>query len=106
MTAPAAAVESLADTVNRLTAAGYTDDFRAEPNGLRAVPSGCLHAPESLRIDEVVRFEGITDPDDEAVVFALRCGEHGIKGTYALPYGSKMEPLDAEMVRRLNAKKP
>ncbi len=36
----------------------------------------------------------------------LRCGAHGIKGTYAVPYGSKMEPLDAEMVRRLNARKP
>jgi hypothetical protein len=98
-------METLADSVNRLTAAGYTDDFRAETDGLRAVASGCVHAPESLIIDEVVRFEGITDPDDEAIVFALRCGAHGIKGTYAVPYGSKMEPLDAEMVRRLNAKK-
>jgi hypothetical protein len=104
MTAPALAVEGLADTVNRLTAAGYTDDFRAEADGLRAVASRCVHAPESLSIDEVVRFEGITDPDDEAIVFALRCGEHGIKGTYTLPYGSKMELLDAEMVRRLSAK--
>ena len=106
MNVPAMAVESLADTVNRLTAAGYTEDFRAAPEGLRAAPSGCVHAPESLCIDAVVRFEGVTDPDDEAVVFALRCSEHGIKGTYTLPYGSKMEPLDAEMVRRLNAKKP
>src|SRR5882724_10292743 len=97
-------METLADAVNRLSAAGYTDDFRAEADGLRGVASGCLHAPESLSIDEVVRFEGISDPDDEAIVFALRCGEHGIKGTYAIPYGAKMESIDAEMVRRLSTK--
>ncbi len=99
------AMESLAQVVDRLSAAGYADDFRAEPDGLRAIAAGCVHAPESLVIHEVVRFEGITDPDDEAIVFALRCAEHGTKGTYAVPYGINMEPLDAEMVRRLRATK-
>src|SRR5205809_403646 len=95
--------ETLAHVVNRLSAAGYTDDFRAETEGLRAVQAGCIHAPESLAIDEVVRFEGITDPDDEAIVFALRCEAHGTKGTYVAAYGPKMPALDAEMIRRLKA---
>ncbi len=95
--------ETLSEVVNRLTAAGYTDDFRAEPEGLRAVPSGCIHTPESLIIDEVVRYEGMTNPDDEAIVFALRCDAHGIKGTYVTAYGPQMPALDAEMVRRLSA---
>ena len=95
--------ESLSETLNRLCAAGYTDDFRAETGGLRAVNARCVHAPETLIIDEVIRFEGITDPDDEAIVFALRCKLHGTKGTYATAYGPKMAAIDAEMVRRLNA---
>ena len=95
--------ETLSQVVNRLNAAGYTDDFRAEPNGLRAVASGCTHTPESLRIDEVVRFEGVTDPDDEAIVFALHCRTHGTRGTYVTAYGPQMSPLDAEMVRRLSS---
>lgn len=94
-------VETIAQAVNRLSAAGYADDFRAEAEGLRAVRAGCVHAPETLSVDEVVRFEGMTDPDDEAIVFALRCTPHGTKGTYTTSYGAKMTPSDAEMVRRL-----
>ena len=96
--------ENLSAVVDRLSAAGYRDDFRAEPEGLRAVPSGCIHPPESLAIDEVVRYEGMTNPDDEAIVFALRCGVHGIKGTYVTAYGPQMSALDGEMVRRLSAR--
>lgn len=98
-------MESLADAINRLSAAGYTEDFRAEGDGLRARPASCVHAPESLIVDEIVRFEGPTDPADEAIVFALRCSEHGTKGTYVVPYGAGIDPLDAEMVRRLSARK-
>jgi hypothetical protein len=97
------AIETLSGAVSRLSAAGYTDDFRAEPEGLRAVVAGCLHRPESMCIDEVVRFEGITDPADEVIVFALRCETHGTKGTYVIPYGPAVPETDAEMVRRLNA---
>ena len=96
--------ETLSEVVAKLTAAGYTDDFRAESDGLRAVVAGCTHRPESLTIDTVVRFEGMTNPDDEAVVFALRCGSHGTRGTYVSSYGPQMPALDAEMVRRLSAR--
>ena len=94
-------METLAQAVDRLTAAGYQDDFRAECGGLRAVGTGCLHEPESLVIEEVVRFEGASDPEDEAVLFALRCETHGTRGTYVVAYGPSVDPLDAEMVHRL-----
>ena len=96
------ALETLAQAIDRLTAAGYTDDFRAESDGLHAVYGGCVHQPEELMIEEVVRFEGITNPDDEAILFALRCSD-GMKGTYTTAYGPNMPAADAEMARRLNA---
>ena len=94
-------MENLAQAVERLTAAGYRDDFRAEGGGLRALRSGGLHEPESLVIDEVVRFEGATDPDEEAAVFALNSKKSGTKGTYVVAYGIYADPADAMMVRRL-----
>ena len=94
-------METLSQAVERLTAAGYQDDFRAERAGLRAVGTGCMHEPESLVIEEVVRFEGPSDPQDEAMLFALRCETHGTKGTYVVAYGPDVDSLDAEMVHRL-----
>ena len=94
-------METLSQAVDRLTAHGYTDAFRAEPGGMRAVVAGVLYRPESLVVEEVARFEGISDPADEAIVLALHCREDGIKGTYTLPFGPGMGALDAKMMHRL-----
>jgi hypothetical protein len=95
-------MENLAHAVERLTAAGYQEDFRAERDGLRAVNSGRIYEPESLVIGEVVRFEGESDPGAEVVVYALESESHDTKGTYVVTYGTYVDPFDAEMVRRLS----
>ena len=95
-------MEDLAHAVERLTKAGYRDDFRAERGGLRAVQAGRTYEPESLVVDEVARFEGESDPDDEAVVFALRTEASDTRGTYVVAYGTYVDPIDAEMMRRLH----
>jgi len=94
------AMENLARAVESLTAAGYQDDFRAERGGLRALRTGRLHEPEMLDIDEVVRFEGATDPDVEAV-FAVNSEMYGTKGTYVVSCGTYVDPFHAVMLRRL-----
>ena len=94
-------MENLAHAVERLTKAGYRDDFRAERGGLRAVKAGRVYDPESLVVDEVVRFEGESDPDDQVVVFALRSESSGTRGTYVVTYGTNVGPIDGEMMRRL-----
>lgn len=46
-----------------------------------------------------------SDPGDETIIFALRCGPHGVKGTYVAAYGAAVTAIDAEMVERLKAPK-
>ena len=93
-------MEQLAQAVERLVMAGYCEDFRAESGRLRAVGKGSLHDPESLVIEEIVRFEGASDPDDQAVLLALRSEPQGIRGTFVAAYGLYMDPLDGAMIRR------
>jgi len=57
--------------------------------------------PAAKSVQEVARFEGISDPADEAIVLALHCREDGVKGTFTVPFGPGMGALDAEMMRRL-----
>ena len=91
----------MAGVVDRLTAAGYRDTFRAEAGGMCATRAGHLHAPEELVVESIERFEGISDPADEAMVLAVRCPGDGCRGTYTLPYGRAMSAIDAEMVSRI-----
>lgn len=95
-------LETLSEATRRLAEAGYRGTFRAEEEGLRAVETGRVFAPEDLAVDEIVRFEGMSDPGDEAALFALRSSD-GQRGTYVVTYGPGAPPLEAEMARRLHA---
>jgi hypothetical protein len=94
-------METLSEAIDRLRSSGYRDSFRPDAGCLRALAASRLYAPEELVVDEVVRFEGPTDPGDEAILFALRSDDGAVRGTYAAAYGSGVDPANAELVHRL-----
>jgi hypothetical protein len=96
---------SLSATVDDLTAQGWTEEFAADGGDLVC---GCGHrvSPADVQIDRVVRFEGASDPDDEAAVFALTCVECGMKGLYVVAYGPSMSGADADVVAHLSRRQP
>lgn len=95
--------ETLAHAVDRLQHDGYDLDFVAERDGLRVRTTGALFAPEDLIVDEIVRFEGLTDPGDEAIICALRDSAGTVRGTFAAAYGPTVATDEAAMLRRLPA---
>ena len=96
-------METVSEALQRLTNAGYIDDYRAETRGLRSRSNGTVHPPDLFRVDEVVRFEGDSDPSDESAVFALTSEADGTKGTYTVAYGPMMDAMDADIVRLLQS---
>lgn len=94
-------METMVDALRRFGKRGYTDEFQARPEGLRSLATGEVFSPEHLIVDDVARFEGASDPGDEATIFALRSEEGETRGTYTVTYGPAMDGLDAEMVPRL-----
>lgn len=91
----------MAAVIDRLTKAGYNDTFRGEADGVRALRAGHVHAPEDLVVESIDRFEGISDPQDEAIVLAVRCPTDGCRGTYTVPYGKNMPAVDGELIARI-----
>ena len=63
-----------------------------------------LLAADEVTVDEVYRFEGASDPGDEAILFAISmpCGHRG-----ALPaaYGKDTPPDVADVVTQLRPKR-
>jgi hypothetical protein len=95
-------MSTLAETITELDAKGFRDLFRAETGGLRAIRAGRSFAPESLVVEEVRRFEGESDPDDMAIVFALRSASGDVRGTFTTEYGAMLaDPASAEAMTRL-----
>ena len=98
-----AKMETLSQAMARLERAGYTESVAARDDGMLHC-SGCdsLCDPADVSVDKVVRFEGSTDPDDQAALFALDCGAH--KSLYAVAFGPDTPPHDAVAVRALSGR--
>jgi len=94
-------METMVDAMRRFGKRGYTDAFQARPEGLRSLATDRVYAPETLIVEDVARFEGDSDPGDEATIFALRSEEGDTRGTYTVTFGTNMDALDAAMVPRL-----
>jgi hypothetical protein len=93
-------METVSEAIQRLHRAGYLDEYGADRKGLKSQGRGRVFRPETFRVDEIVRFEGDSDPGDESAVFALT-SEDGTKGTYTVAFGPLMDPLDVEVVKKL-----
>ena len=70
--------------VNELQKRGFAIDFNLDEN-LAAFDNGTYNV-QDFRIVEVHRYEGNSDPGDEAVVYALE-SEQGVRGILVSGYG-------------------
>lgn len=94
-------METIPEAANRLRAAGYTVDYSSTDDGrLRCGECGTEHAPADMTVDEVVRYEGASNPDDETILLALRC-DCGARGLYVAAFGPSASAADAEVLRHL-----
>jgi hypothetical protein len=97
MSAP---MDTLVDRMRQLHAAGWTVQLSVSDAGLRCDGYCCWSVPEDVDVDEVYRFEGISDPGDESILFAVSmpCGHRGL-----LPaaYGNDQMPDVADVLTRL-----
>ncbi len=82
---------TLGGAVEELARRGFTERFRVVDGRLRALGTGEVLKTEDLVIREYHRFEGISDPDDMAIVYALE-SKGGIRGTVADAYGVYSDP--------------
>ncbi len=99
---PTTSMETVREAIDRLERAGYSEQLRALLEGFLDVGTGRVHPPEALIVDEVVRFEGESDPGDEAVVFALRARDDRMRGTFVASYGPASDPQSGALIKRLS----
>jgi len=55
-------------------------------------------------VDEFHRFEGMSNPDDNSIVFAIS-SDDGIKGTLVDAYGIYADSLTESMIKKLVIKR-
>ena len=89
---------TLTETIEELTRRGFTEDFRVADGGLRAVGTGERLRAEDLVIREYHRFEGVSDPDDMAIVYAIE-SKGGVRGILTDAFGVYSDPETAAVLQ-------
>ena len=92
--------ETMTEALTDLKGRGYTEDFRLHADSLECVSKDRKFSAENFYVDEFYRFEGMTNPDDSSILFAISSSD-GIKGTLVDAYGVYAENLTPEMSMRL-----
>jgi hypothetical protein len=100
---PRYSYETLSQAVNDLEKRGYTTDFlvQEEKECLYCSKSKLELAPEDFVIDEVYRFEGMTDPADESIVFAISSPKYDVKGLVINGFGADFGYRSSRLVAHL-----
>jgi hypothetical protein len=83
--------------IDELARRGFTDGYRIVEGGLQVLTSGKLLRPQDLVIREVYRFEGVSDPDDMAVVYAIE-STTGAQGALIDAFGVYADPAKAAVL--------
>ena len=89
---------TVSEAINDLKKRGFTEDFNLKENCL-VCNEKKFYAPD-FSITEVYRFEGATDPADEAIVYGIE-GIDGTKGSLVNGYGYSAEPMADAIVQKL-----
>ncbi len=90
--------DTMSEAVNELKKRGYELDFNLQENCL--ICHGDKFNVDDFEIVEVYRFEGNSDPSDEAVVYAIQSNS-GLKGVLVNGYGISANQLSSDMAKKL-----
>src|SRR4051812_29687958 len=72
--------------MNKLEALGFTDQYRVEKGKLHDLTNKKNYKPKDVKAVNFYRFEGITDPEDMSILYAIETSD-GRKGMLANAYG-------------------
>ncbi|WP_158799484.1 phosphoribosylpyrophosphate synthetase [Pedobacter sp. L105] len=93
--------ETLTEAVSDLGKRGYEYDFTLAQDCIECKSLDLQLMPEEFEIEEFYRFEGMTDPDDSAVIYAISSPVGNLKGVIIDAYGAYAENVSPELLDKL-----
>ena len=98
-------MKTVSQVINDLRKEGYTEDFNLKQNSIESANGNFKVFHNEFIIDKVYRFEGQSDPADEATVYAISSAKYSVKGVLVNGGGIYTEDVTDEMLETLKIKK-
>lgn len=90
---------TLVEILEKLRKEGYTMDFNIKFDSLICEDT-CLR-PQDFEVDQTFRFEGNTNPSDEAILYAISSTSGDLKGVLVNSYGVYADDMTEALINKL-----
>ena len=98
-------MRTLSNAIERLVSRGFTAHFGVVGDRLRAFDSGKTFGADQLTIREFQRFEGVSDPDDMPIVYAIESSD-GTRGSLVDAFGAYSNPSVSAFLHDVPIRRP
>lgn len=92
---------TLSETINGLIEVGYIHDFNIQEECIVCRQTSDTLSPDDFQIDKVYRFEGASNPDDQAILYAISSPNFKLKGTLVNGYGMSNDEATSKLIKHL-----
>lgn len=93
--------ETLSEAMNALRDEGYVEDFNLKQNCIECRNGEYKVFHNEFEIDEFFRFEGMSDPGDSSILYAISSEKYKLKGQLVNGYGIYSDGITDEMLNKL-----
>lgn len=95
---------TLSQALNKLKLEeGYENDFNLLDEEIELKSENKTFGVEDFDVDKVLRFEGMSNPDDNAILYAITTS-NGQKGVLVDGYGISSGQVSKKMIKKLDLK--
>lgn len=89
-----------AEVMRELEKKGYTKNLSLKFDHFEVDSGHEKIYPDEFEIDEFVRFENTSDPDDQSILYAISSARYGLKGLFLESYGIYTEETSRSMIEK------
>ncbi|MDQ3051489.1 MAG: hypothetical protein M3Q95_11430 [Bacteroidota bacterium] len=93
-------MKTLSECLNSLVKQGYSENFCVKDDKLVG-DNDNVYSPGDVRITNFYRFEGSSDPADNAILYAIQT-DNGICGVLVDAYGSEADSSVSDFIKEVS----
>ena len=94
-------MKDMSEILRILQGKGYTENIVPRYDHFEVKEGTFKLFPKDFEVDEIVRYENASDPDDQSILYAITSEKNHLKGVYIESYGIYQDELSQPMIERL-----
>lgn len=95
-------MKTMTSCMRKLDQLGFDTQFEVNEDGVKSLDTDKLFVPSQVKVVNFYRFEGASNPDDNAILYAIET-EDGERGTLTDSYGAFGDPHISKFIQEVEA---